>query len=113
MKKIFKTSVYVLLVVLTASCAVLKANMSKVSLGMSKDEVRHALKIKPDNIVSSERLPNNKVLEVIQYTMYDDGYGWSNYLLYFVDGKLDRWSRLERGVVPTSAVSVHTQPQTK
>ncbi|MBS7563636.1 hypothetical protein KHS38_04395 [Mucilaginibacter sp. Bleaf8] len=107
MKKIFKTFILALVAAVITSCAVMKANMSQVSIGMSKDEVRQALKIKPDNVISAERLPGtNNLLEIIQYTMYENGTGLRQYCLYFLNGKLDRWNRLEPEVAPTTVVPV-------
>ncbi|WP_139367137.1 hypothetical protein [Sediminibacterium ginsengisoli] len=91
-----KKGIFLVTVVLFfMSCAPYKAiDLTRVSLGMSKEEVYTALKKKPDNVIGSTQYGND-VLEVMQYTRYDAGTMQiaERYYLYFLNGKLKQWGR--------------------
>lgn len=77
------------------SCAASKGiNLSRISLGMTKEEVLEKLGKRPDNVIGSKQFPEGTV-EVIQFSKYD---AWTaqlteRYWLYFLDGKLKQWGR--------------------
>lgn len=67
---------------LTACSTFLRLDMTKISLGMDKEQVQTAMRRKPDDVVAAKQYPNGQ-LEVVQYS----GQG-SIIWLYFFNGKL-------------------------
>lgn len=75
-------------ITVTSGCAIFNTNMSKVTLGMSQDQVRQAIG-SPDDVVEAQQLDDRK-LEVWEYPAKGDAKYW----IYFVNGKVDSWRRV-------------------
>ncbi len=81
----------------TMSCASVFGfiDTNKISLGMSKQQVRDAVKVRPDNIVSAKTYPEG-AMEIVQYSIQSVSekdkavYYW----LYFLNDKLLEWRTL-------------------
>lgn len=61
---------------------------------MSRSEVQHKLKRKPDNLIGSRQYPEG-IVEVLQYSRYDPWFAQlqERYYLYFLNDKLVTWGR--------------------
>ncbi len=96
MKSLFRITIVFSALLIISSCAALrKGDLSKIQLGMSKATVQLMLKVKPDNVVSSERDPiDNSVIEVVQYSWLVSQTETECYWLYFVNDKLDSWHKV-------------------
>lgn len=86
---------------LTSCAAVIEAskpvNTSLLKLGMSKAEAQQVLRKKPDSTIAAKKSPvTNKVIEVVQYIGFDITNTQTNYWLYFIDDKLERWELANR-----------------
>jgi len=72
--------------------------MSKVTVGMSEEEVRNILG-EPADVIGSRFYEENHIIKVLQYLEAEFSY-WGthdrlkkNYYLYFLDNKLVQWGR--------------------
>ncbi|NCD70502.1 hypothetical protein [Mucilaginibacter agri] len=78
-----------------------KVNTSVLAIGMSKADVTKAMHKKPYNTVQAERIPDsNTLVEVVQYTQFDDNGPLESYWLYFANDKLERWELARPGHRP-------------
>jgi hypothetical protein len=73
-------------------------NMSKISLGMTEEEVREVLG-DPADVIGSRYYDEGHVIRVLQYLEAEFSYTSDHdrlkkdYYLYFLDGKLVQWGR--------------------
>jgi len=70
-----------------AGCSHFKANMKKVSLGMTQEEVKTAIG-KPRTVVEAAQFGETKT-EIWEYPAE----GSQVYRVYFTDGKVEGWKR--------------------
>lgn len=81
-------------IIFLMSCAIYKkADLSLISIGMSKQQVIQTLGKKPDNLIGAKQYPEG-TLEVLQYTEADLWSGMEQrYWLYFWNNNLAQWGR--------------------
>lgn len=72
-----------------------RIDLTRVKLGMARQEVNEAMRKRPDNIIGSKWYGDD-LMEVVQYSRWG-GYGSSvlmeRYWLYFVNDELIQWGR--------------------
>jgi ABC-type metal ion transport system substrate-binding protein len=100
MKAFIKLFILAIVVILITSCGSMidmykNVNTSALQIGMTKAQVREALQKQPESTIAAKNYPErNIVIEVIQYSQYDQINNITvktAYWLYFVNNKLDRW----------------------